>query len=100
MGLVPLITMAAAGEPESTLYVISDGDEIPNPEAIQRAAAEYDERGPRVLPVDNRYWFANWSSAPNGTPAPSRAILVNKQTGETWLSDQQGYPQWHKMSRD
>lgn len=62
------LAMAAEGEPDSTLYVFSDGDEVPHPDAVARAAAEYDDRGPRVLTVDNRYWFADWSSAPNGTP--------------------------------
>lgn len=63
------LTMAAEGEPEDTLYVFSDGDEIPHPAAVARAAAEYDTHGPRVLPVSNRYWFANWASDPKGTPA-------------------------------
>ena len=62
------LTMAAEGEPDDTLFMLSDGDEIPHPEAIAQAAAEYDTHGPRVLPLDNRYWYADWSSAPNGTP--------------------------------
>lgn len=42
------------------LIIVSDGDEIPHPDAIRRAVAEYDSVGPRTLPVDYREWFANW----------------------------------------
>lgn len=62
------LLVALADEPETTLYVVSDGDEIPHPEAVAQAVAEYDRRGPRVLLNDSRCWFANWTAYPNGFP--------------------------------
>jgi hypothetical protein len=59
---------ALADEPEDTLYVVADGDEIPHPDAIRQAVAEYDRFGPRVLLVDARCWYANLTAYPNGFP--------------------------------
>ena len=50
------------------LFLLSDGDEIPHPDAVRQAVDEYDTHGPRVLLNDARCWYADWTAAPNGFP--------------------------------
>jgi hypothetical protein len=61
-----------------SLYLISDCDEIPHPDAIEMAVARYDARGPQVLSVDARCWYADWSAAPNGNPWQTRRHHQNQ----------------------
>jgi hypothetical protein len=61
-----------------SLFLISDCDEIPHPEAIAMAVARYDARGPQVLSVDARCWYADWSAAPNGNPWQTRGHHQNQ----------------------
>lgn len=65
------LTVVAAHEAvgdNSTLYLVSDCDEIPHPETLARAAERYHMTGPVVLKVDARCWYADWSASPNGNP--------------------------------
>lgn len=47
----------------------------------------------RVIPLAS-------DTVPNDPNAHARAILLNNQTGETWMSADNGSPQWNKMSRN
>lgn len=46
-------------DPEA-FFMVSDGDEIPHPDAIRQAVEEYDTKGPRLLVTDHRQWYADW----------------------------------------
>lgn len=72
------LTEARSLGDQYALYLISDCDEIPHPDAIAQAAARYDARGPQVLSVDARCWYADWSAAPNGNPWQTRKHHQNQ----------------------
>lgn len=69
-------TMARHLGDASTLFLISDCDEIPHPDAIRQVAERYN--GPQVLSVDARCWYADWSAAPNGNPWQTRGHHQNQ----------------------
>lgn len=54
---------------QDTLFLVCDGDEIPHPEAVAQAVAEYPSKGPRTLRMDYREWYANWR-APDAWQSP------------------------------
>ena len=60
----------AATIDSDAFFMVCDGDEIPHPDAIWQAVEEYDAKGPRILLVDHRQWYADWR-APDAEQYPN-----------------------------
>jgi hypothetical protein len=76
---------AAAHYPdEDPRFIISDGDEIPHPDAVRRAAVGPD---PMMLLTDYREWFINWRAPalwqPQHQPIIGTAAQILRQGGAT-----------------
>lgn len=67
--------IAATDDDPGALYLVSDCDEIPHPDAITQAVEQVPSRGPMVLQTSHRQWSMNLETilhAPGRKPGPMR----------------------------